>query len=343
MRTTPTLLLLLPFTASAQCPFDPTIEPANPILCPNASIDLVTQPYDAYQWYKDGSPINGATGQSLGVAYSTDAGSEFHVEATLNGCTELSPTVLVDGWVFLLPFVIHGGDEPLGVGGNGEALYCEGDVMTLTLGTGYTENITWYRNGQVIDGENDVTLVVTTSGSYTCSAAPGTCPDAIMQLGVDVVVLFQTSAQPTIVTDPNGDLCATPEGNSYQWYLNGIEFGDTPCITAEFEGAYTVFVDYGEDCQIASEPVIITTIADGRANTLRLAPNPVTDAVRITWPEHSAPQGGWTITDRAGRAVLSGSFAQGAALRIDLGPLAKGIYTLVPADRTHRPLRFVKQ
>ena len=100
--------------ATAQCPFTPTILPSDLILCPNESGTLTTQVYDAYQWNKDGSPISGATGQTLTVDQWADAGSSFTVSATLDGCTEMSAPVLVDGWVFLLPYVMHGGDEPMG-------------------------------------------------------------------------------------------------------------------------------------------------------------------------------------------------------------------------------------
>ena len=72
-------LLMLCMTASmvikAQCPFTPTISPSTLILCPNESGTLATQVYDAYQWYKDGSPIAGATEQTLAVEQWADAGS----------------------------------------------------------------------------------------------------------------------------------------------------------------------------------------------------------------------------------------------------------------------------
>src|SRR5687768_10000242 len=106
-----TLLFSLIFVSvKGQCPFDPLVTPSNLILCPNESDTLWTQVYDSYQWYKDGNPIPGATNQYYVVNQFADAGSYFSVSATDSSCTEMSPQVLVDGWAFLPPFVMHQGD-----------------------------------------------------------------------------------------------------------------------------------------------------------------------------------------------------------------------------------------
>src|SRR5690606_8282712 len=95
--------------AGAQCPFTATVTPNNLILWPSTQDTLWTQVYDSYQWYKAGQPIAGATNQYLVVDHFMDAGSEFSVEVTANSCTEMSDTVLVDGWAFLPPVVMHEG------------------------------------------------------------------------------------------------------------------------------------------------------------------------------------------------------------------------------------------
>ena len=68
-----TLLLNLTVIAGlAQCTFTPTISPNSVILCPNSSEVLTTEVCDSYQWYKDGSPIPGATQQTHSVSYFED-------------------------------------------------------------------------------------------------------------------------------------------------------------------------------------------------------------------------------------------------------------------------------
>lgn len=161
--------------AKAQCAHNPTVTPNNLIFCPSGSSDtLWTQSYQAYQWYKDGVLQAGDTLRYRRVT-SLDAGSMFSVDATLNGCTERSPQVMVDGWVFLPPVVATDGLRfPL----------CIGDTLWLRLLPPYGINIQWTNGGVPIPGATDDTLIVTTDGDYSVSGAPEICPNFIQQLGV---------------------------------------------------------------------------------------------------------------------------------------------------------------
>lgn len=79
----------------AFCSHSNTVFPDNLLLCPNETATIWTQPADAYQWLDYfGNPIIGETNQSLQVL----SGS-YSVLTTINGCTEMSPQVLVDGYV----------------------------------------------------------------------------------------------------------------------------------------------------------------------------------------------------------------------------------------------------
>ncbi len=175
------LFLLPALGAAAQCPHNPTVTPNNLIFCPNAGSDtLWTQSYQAYQWYKDGVLQPGDTFQYRRVTH-LDAGSMFSVDATLNGCTERSPQVPVDGWVFLLPVVATDGLQfPL----------CVGDTLRLRLMPPYTINIQWTNGGVPIPGATDDTLLVTTDGDYSVSGAPEICPNFNQQLGVTLSYRF---------------------------------------------------------------------------------------------------------------------------------------------------------
>lgn len=328
MRITITLAtLILGASAIAQCPFDPTIEPSGLILCPSEGGTLSTQPYDAYQWYKDGSPINGAIGQTIAVSAFNDAGSAFTVSATLNGCTELSPPVLVDGWVFLLPYVINGGDEPYGFGTEGEQLYCEGDTALLVLGSPYDTNIEWTNNGVPVPGANDDTLVVTTTGNWSVSGAPSLCPNFQQQLGVTIATAFSPVQQPTIVAS-GGQLCATPTGLSAQWFLDGAPAGTGNCITPAASGSYTVLVDYAGACEAPSAPYELV---------LSVEPTPYIAGLRA-WVDQSAANllvqadepliGSWVIADLAGRTVRSGNWNGQRTATLPLNTLTPGRYWL---------------
>lgn len=170
------------FLGTPGCAHNPTITPADLILCPNTGDTLFTQEYDGYQWYKDGNLLQGATNQFYVVDAFTDAGSMFSVEATENGCAEMSPEVLVDGWAFLgVTVITEGLKEPL----------CAGqDTLLLIINQPYTTNIQWTKGTIDIPNATDDTLVVTTSGVYSVSGAPEVCPNFVQNLGLELEYNF---------------------------------------------------------------------------------------------------------------------------------------------------------
>ena len=317
--------LTFSITAFGQCDFDPVITPGNIVLCPQESVELSVGEYEAYQWYQGNEPLSQ---DSTIIVDSNNAGVEYSVEVTLNGCTEMSPPVLVDGWVFLLPFVIHGGDEPIGIGPMGEMTFCEGDTLTLELGQPYTSNISWTNNGVTIPNETASTLIITESGSYSASGSPEVCPNYIAQLGVSVEATFLEAQQPEIA--PNGDqLCALPLGNSYIWYLNGAVIGteNTECITPEEAGAYTVYVNYGQDCEVISEPYIMMTLTEGtNAAPWTLYPNPAEDRLNVTMDPQIGTGSIYSVLDAVGREVVTGWMPLNGKLQIHVDQLSPGTY-----------------
>jgi len=334
LYTLPTLLLSL--TANAQCPFTPTIEPDQVILCPGESVELSTQAYESYQWYADGQPIDGATAQTLTI----QPYAEVTVEATLDGCTELSAPVIVDGWVFLLPFVAHAGDTALFIDFDGISNQCEGDTVLLIFS--YTENIEWFRNGQNIPGANDDTLIVTTTGNYTATGAPSLCPNFIQPLGLEVPFVFNPVVQPEVAM-VDGQLCASPEGETYQWYLNGAPFGtNTACIEATTPGSYTVDVTYEIDCSVTSAPYVSTGLGEATHHDVpQLFPVPAKDAITVRWP---APRAGdrWQLVDAVGRRVLEGTQSGAAVETIDLSGVQQGRYWLRSQGQLPMVMHVVK-
>jgi len=191
-----TMLWALAQTAIAQCNFDPTVV-GDSLLCPDETTVFSTQEYESYQWYRrvypDGTPtaIVGATQQTLTLG-DADLLYYFWVEATDGGCTEASPEKLLDGYVFLLPFVAQSGnyafDPDLEV-----FKICEGDTMFLQFN--YGSNVTWFKDGEPIPGETGTLLAITEAGAYTVEGAPGICPNFIQSLGLilDVIVVNCTS------------------------------------------------------------------------------------------------------------------------------------------------------
>lgn len=316
------LFSLFLVSARAQCPFDPFVTPSNLILCPNTTDTLWTQPYDSYQWYKDGNIIPGATSQYLVVDYFLDGGSYFSVEATDSSCTEMSPQVLVDGWAFLLPFVIQEGDQGWF---DGQYLHlCDGDTLILILGLPYDINIQWFDGFTPIPGATDDTLLVTTSGSYTVEGAPTICPNFIQQLGVSIDVIFHQPVVP-VITLVNDTLYANPTANSYQWYLNAsvIPGATNQWYYPTSPGSYTVSVVDSNQCPALSAPFIILDIEEKNS----------VDELNISYDgtDISVRTGGCAgnelnIYDATGR--LHQKFSGGMSYEINTGSYQKGIYLL---------------
>ncbi|MBX2927217.1 MAG: T9SS type A sorting domain-containing protein [Saprospiraceae bacterium] len=193
-------------SAVAQCPFTPTVT-GNLLVCPEGSVTLGTQVYDGYQWYArpfsggTAQPISGATGPTHQVGYN-DTPLYISIEATLNGCTERSAEVLVDGLVFL-PLVVQSTGN-FTTGPNGEAAICAGDTMFLTALQPYTLNFKWYDDNDVIPGADGPTLAVTRPGLYWLTASPGDCPDLTVGLGVVIEVVWSDvpGCAPSSVREP---------------------------------------------------------------------------------------------------------------------------------------------
>lgn len=319
------LLSGLALPAFAQCPFDPVISPADILLyCADEEVELSTMAGDAYQWYRDGSAIDGATSQ-VHTASQADAGSQFTVEVTVDGCTELSTSRLVDSWMGLWPYLQHGGDEPYEIGDGGVSYYCMGDTATFTLGGSYTANVVWYKDGEPIPGENGMVLEVTTTGAYTATAELAPCPGQGASVGVEVPMVFTAPTQPVIV--PSGNmLCPFPTGAGTQWYLDGEALSTEECIEPAGPGAYTVFVDYHQPCQIPSAPFLATGVGEVSRPSFTVGPVPASELVRIGWSAARAPQGPWQLVDMTGRTVRTGRFAAANAVDIDVRSLAPGKY-----------------
>jgi hypothetical protein len=322
-------ILLLEATSSrAQCPFTPTITPDDLILCPNTGDVLTTQVYDSYQWYKAGAPLVGQTGQTLPVNAFNDAGYTFSVEATLDGCTEMSPEVLVDAWAFLGATIMTTGAEPLYFSQNGP-VYCGLDTVLLVMMPPYVVNVQWTNNGQPIPGATDDTLMVTTAGNYSASGAPAICPNFFQNPGVEVGILFLEPTQPQIAPSAE-QLCVTPTGVAYQWYLNGQPLAgtDSPCIEAAQAGLYTVNVVYEVDCAIPSDGFLVTGISDAPLPAaLRVSPVPANDQLTISSGD-GTPIGPWRLLDATGRAVLQGDGLKRSTVVVDVSTLNAGSYWL---------------
>jgi len=241
--------VLLGMNASGQCVFDAVISPASLTLCPLQSDTLFAGPADSYQWFKNNLPVNGGTGPYLIVSALNDANASFQVVQTLNGCSELSPAVLVS--VITPPALAFSVSE----GSNGA---CVGDTLHLQITSSQSENITWYLNGQIIPGANAMNYPATTSGTYSVSAALAACPNQT-QIAAGQSLTFTQAGVPVIYADNlNQQLYVEPAGISRNWMFEGQPLsGESNSILIPNQtGTYTAMVNFGLGCNRSSDPFL---------------------------------------------------------------------------------------
>ncbi len=328
----PCLIMLMEWsTALAQCTFTPSIIPVQPILCPNATDTLWTQEYEAYQWYKNNNMIAGATNQYL-VVTQNDILKQFKVAATLEGCTENSASVLVDGWVFLLPYVIQSGD--LGIFDPNTQSYtlCPGDTMILEMGQPYVVNVQWFDNFNPVSGASNSTYYVTTSGSYTACGATEVCPDYKDCMLIPINVSF--SNEPVPVITQSNDTLFSSTAISYQWFLNGtiIPGATSNYFVPVLSGSYTVSIKNSFDCSISSEPYNYSATGflpeHATPFSIHIYPNPAHNLTTFFISSAQPDDITVSVTDLFGRTVSAPIQVSGKAIKIlfDTGKLAHGNY-----------------
>lgn len=331
------LSITLTVAAHAQCTFTPVITPDPIMTCPIGFTQVSVQgTYDSYQWFENGQPITGAIYPMIEMD-GASIGNNLTVQCTLDGCTEMSAPVLVDGWVFLLPYVIHGGDEAHHVGAEGEMFFCEGDTALLVMGQPYNTSIQWTLDGTAIPGATNDTLVVTSDGYYSASGAPTECPGYVQPLGLEIGMFFLPPTAGEIV-EIGDQLCIYPSApQTMQWYLNGIPIAAEECFTPTVTGTYTVATTYEGACGpgISAPYDFFLGVADQLPTVPLLArPNPANTECIIAAPRTLL--GPWYLMDAAGRIVASGRFHGCTACALDLVGVEAGNYQLRTDERVLR-------
>jgi hypothetical protein len=154
--------------------------------------------YSQYQWFKDGVPISGSTGNY----HSAQVTGDYYVEITENGCTVESQHVQVT--FSAAPDTAH-------IVANTATDVCFGSSAELEVDAGYTYDIQWYLDGNEIPGATGITYNATQSGSYHADIINISCH--LSSNSIDVQV------SPEII-DFNEQIPATDIGAVYHFPFN---------------------------------------------------------------------------------------------------------------------------
>lgn len=180
---------------------NPVIE-GDVMLCPdsNGTAEVTNDiEFDSYQWFvkfdgeEEFTEMEGAISETFTYDFDSYILAEIKVVVTLGEETYESNILLIDGHVWLLPYVISdtSGDN-VEIGGDGNIILCEGTGFENEIGMPYEANIQWYRNNEPIEGATEISYTITQAGSYYVEGAPAFCPNSISSTAsTQIVVTMQ--------------------------------------------------------------------------------------------------------------------------------------------------------
>lgn len=224
----------------------PTIAADGPTtFCEGSSVKLTSNIATGNQWYKNATPINGATSQD----YIVDASGEYTLQiAATSGCASAvsAPVTVTINPIPATPTITA----------NGATSFCSGGNITLTSSS--TTGNQWYKDGSLINGATAQNYTAATAGQYTVQVTANGCTSPASD--ITTVTVFSTPSAPVITAGgpttfcPGGSVQLTSSAAaSYQWSTGDA----TQTITATTTGDYSVTVTDINGCTAVSDPIAV--------------------------------------------------------------------------------------
>ncbi|MCX6323120.1 MAG: GEVED domain-containing protein, partial [Sphingobacteriales bacterium] len=267
-------------------PATPTITAGGPTTFCSAggSVVLTSSATTGNQWSLDGTPIPGATNQTLNV---TASGSYTVITTSGAGCSSTASvaTVVTVNPTPATPTITAGGPTT----------FCSAGGSVVLTSSATTGN-QWSLDGTPIPGAINQTLNVTASGSYTVITTSGAGCSSTASAAT-VVTVNPTPATPVVAAGGSISFCAggsvTLSSNAAtgnQWYLNGSpisgQTGTTLLVNAS--GSYTVVSTSLAGCPSATSNAIVVTVNPLAANPTATVTQPTcavaTGTITVTAP-----------------------------------------------------------
>ncbi len=122
-------------------------------LCKGTSINLAaTTGLANYQWFYNGNLIASGSDAQISV---NQAGNYLVIGTNTDGCSQTSDVVNIQLAPIKPPSIVLIGDLP-----------CEGETTQLSINGNY-EQVQWFFNGQLLNGETGNSLIATQEGNYS--------------------------------------------------------------------------------------------------------------------------------------------------------------------------------
>ena len=235
-------------------------------ICLGDTVVLNAQPIGsgfAYQWFRNGIAINGATLPALHISQS----GSYRVRVSSGSCFDTSQSF---NSVFVSPpnVAISPAQDTVNL--------CSGSFITFTSSADSGVSYQWFLNGQAISGQTTGTLRASQSGRYSLGVTRNGCSRNSNSVFVSILnrpIATVTAAGATSFC-PGGfvALSASPSvGVSYRWIRNGIPLSQTqPTFIASQTGAYRVVVTGANGCDDTSSVIQVVVYSPTATDTQRV-------------------------------------------------------------------------
>lgn len=256
--------------------------PANMVLLPNTAVNLSVSADISpvtYQWYRDGLPVSGATGNT----HNATTVGVYHAEVSLvNGsCTstkisESTTVVLPNSFEFTIAYATEYTDcvntsialEVFQI----HAVHADGTKTEVTPDLISAFAYQWSKDGTVISGANTKSISLTDieeNGSYVVSGTLDSFSSVSNALPVRLLTneTLGISSDATIICN-TGDLVnistsSDLTGETFRWMKDGVAVvSNSPTLAVNEAGTYQLIVEkYG--CDLKSNTVAILPLDEG--------------------------------------------------------------------------------
>lgn len=221
-------------------------------ICPNGGVSVlstVADPSYTYQWYLNGQPLTGSTGDSHLAGQS----GLYQVKVTnTNGCSR---------WSTIQTISDHPLPNPV-VQAVGSTMTCEQPVLLNASATqGNSLEFWWYLNGIPLSSTPSTQWTATQSGDYSVKAVDlstlceAWSPNVAININPNPSSTISYTGSTTFCQGDSLTLLAnTNLGTAFQWTMNGQPITDAtnPTFVARQQGTYAVVVSTALGCTSTS-------------------------------------------------------------------------------------------
>jgi hypothetical protein len=298
----------------------PVISAGGPTtFCAGGSVELTVNGFGGTtgQWYLNGSPIAGETGEAY---VATASGSYTFVDTFYSTCPS-DPSNAIVVTVNAIPATPT-------ITPDGPTTFCTGGNVTLTSSSASGNQ--WFLDGNPIVGATNQAYIANATGSYTVVVTTAGCASAASS--ATSVTVNPIPATPTITPDGPTTFCAggsvtltSSSATGNQWFLDGnpIVGATNQTYMATATGGYTVVVTESGCSSAASTATNVT-----------VNPIPATPTITPGGPTTFCAGGSVTLTSSSATGnqwFLNGNPIGGATNQAYIAT-ATGGYTVVVTE-----------